>query len=248
VKICVFGNSVAFRMRPPRSGPEQRTYPEWLRCDGHEVRVVARAGVLLNEAFATLDDQVITEFPDVVIVNFGIVEVCYRQTVRWINNRTITNYYLNQVFDQEFTYDTAGQRARLFLWRAVNALTRRLSAVVGLRWQWLSTDRFLQVLDETVGRILKETEARVIVLGINPCSERVERVLEGSLEEIAAANERVRAMVATHGTRASFVSPAECIASRVDELVPDGIHFSADGHRVIANALRSALRDPSHSA
>ena len=92
MRITILGNSVALRMRPPRSDPGDGTYAEWLSRQGHDVRTVASAGTLLSEAFATLDSDVVATFPDCVIINYGVVEVCYRRTARWINNRTLINY------------------------------------------------------------------------------------------------------------------------------------------------------------
>ena len=242
MNVCIFGNSVTLRIRPPRSAAGEATYAERLRAHGHDVTVVARAGVLLSEAMATLEDDVVTRFPDWVIVNHGVIEVCTRQTVRWINNQTIVNYYLNAGFARPFVFGTPWDRLRSFGWRALNASIRTASGLVGARWQWLPTPLFLRALEKTLDVVLKETAARVIVLGINPCSPRVERILPGSREAIADANAAMLALASRRGPRVVFFDPASVLdATRLEELVPDGIHFSAEGHARVAAALATML-------
>lgn len=244
MKVCVLGNSVAFRIRPPRdpSRPDERTYAEWLEQYGHRVRVVATAGVLFSEAFATLDDRVVTWFPDAVVLNFGVVELALRRTPRWLNNRTIVNYYLSDVFSQSYTFETIPARLRMTVWRLLNGVVRRVNERLGVAWQWLPRDRFLEVLDRTVQVVLKETGARVILLGIAPCSDRVERILGGSVDAFREANGAMSALATRYGERVTFLSPEQYLGGGdPDELVPDGVHLSAAGHRAVAHALRRVL-------
>jgi len=241
----VLGNSVALRIRPPREGPEERTYAEWLRQDGHEVTVVAQAGVLLEEAFATVEDDVIARFPDCVIINHGVVEACARQTIRWLNNRTIRNYYLNAVLGRPYEFDSWSSRLSQLWWRGLNGSARRLAALLGLRWRWTGPDRFLEVLETTVKVILKETSARVVLLGINPTSARIEGQLTGSVEAIRSANASMRELGGRLGARVTFLDPHKCLGDQpAGEAVPDGIHLSATAHRHTAGALRPLLSAP----
>jgi len=242
MRICVFGNSVALRIRPPRTNPLERTYAEWLREDGHEVSVIARAGVLVAEAFATIEDDVVSRFPDYVIINHGVVEVCLRQTVRSLNNRPIVNYYLNSVFARPYIFATASSRIERVVWRVANAVTRRISSALGLRWQWMRVDRFIEVLDRTIALIVKETSARLVVIGINPCSLRVERQLRGSFAAIAVANTAMADLCGRFGERVTFIDPGVAFEEApLEEMVPDGIHLSSEGHRRMALLLSSLI-------
>lgn len=247
MRIVVLGNSVAVRIRPPREDSQERTYAEWLRENGHEVSVVAQSGVLLEEAFATLEDAVVTRFPDWVIINHGVVEVCPRQTIRWINNRTIRNYYLNSVLGRPYQYDSPVSRIGHLWWRVLNGGIRRLASLIGLRWRWSSPDRFLRVLEQTIRVILKETGAKVAVLGINPISARVEGQLPGSADAIVAANAAMQGLSGRMGPRVRFLAPDLYLGDPA-VMVPDGIHFSAAAHRRIAETLLSLLADPGRTA
>jgi hypothetical protein len=242
LRIVVLGNSVALRIRPPRAGANERTYAEWLADRGYQVHVVAQAGVILTEAIATLDDDAVSRFPDCVILNHGVVESCLRYNVRWINNQCIRNYYLNGVFSRPYVPDSAASRLRLLFWRALNGGIRRAAALTGIRWRWTSRAEFVLALEHAIAVLLKETGAHVIVLGINPTTLRVERQLPGSQRELAETNAAMGTLCERLGSRVSYVEPASYLeAGSIDVLVPDGIHFSAEGHRRTADALHRLL-------
>lgn len=244
MKICILGNSVAIKMRPPRSGADELTYPERLQASGHDVHNASMAGVFLSEQFAFLDDDVLTCNADAVILHHGIIEVYFRRTMRAPNNAAILNQYRNRVLGQGYTYDTATSRLRRFPVRALNAATRRLAQLLGLRWQWQRPDDFMTVVTQVVGLILKETAARMIIVGITPPSAGTEADLPGLGEEIARLNERLRAEAVRYGSRVQFVDVTALLRDGDhSRLVPDGIHFSATAHRLLAGELLAVLED-----
>jgi lysophospholipase L1-like esterase len=240
-RVCILGNSVGLRIRPPRESPAELTYAEILEQKGYAVRNLSRAGVMISEAFALLDDEVISHFPDVVIVQFGVVEVCSRQTFRALNNLAISNYYLNGVFRRNFEFPTLFGSARKYVFRAANALTRRFASFFDFSWQWLTPRKFLLVLEAIIERITKETAARVIVLGVNPCSDRIERLLGSSQAKIHQLNQEMKAFCEQR-SRVQFLNPETIFnAAELDALVPDGVHLSARGHRLLAEELCRTL-------
>jgi hypothetical protein len=242
MKICILGNSVSLRMRPARNISTDLTYSEILEARGHSVKNVSKAGVMLNEAFAYLDDEVISFFPDLVIIHFGVVEVSYRQTVRWLNNFVIQNYYLNRVFSRSFRLDSLSWRfASLFI-RAANFVTHRVASFFEFKWQWFPTKDFLAVLRSTIDVILKETGATVFLVGISHRGLRVEKTLQGSAEEITAANEIVQRLSPSYGRRVQYLDPNRFLQlGAADDLIPDGVHFSARGHRLMADEILAAI-------
>jgi len=246
MKICVFGNSVAFKMRPPRANHGELTYGELMERDGHQVANVSRAGVTLGEMFATLDDDVVTRFPDVVILQFGVVEVCKRNTWRYLNNLGIQNYYLNRVFDSAYLSDTLTNRSVRLCVRIANAVWRRSADMLGLRWQWMSSRDFLEVLNATLAVLIKETSAKVIVAGLNPCSARVERLLTGSVAALQQMDEALKAAAKARGPRVLFADVRAALKDHnLDECVPDGVHFSHRGHRVFYELVSRMLAENS---
>ena len=170
MKIRVVGNSVGIKIRPPRAGADDLTYSEIVARAGYEVTNVSMAGVLLSEQFSLLDDDVITAYPDAVILHHGIIEVYFRRTFRAPNNAGIVNQYRNRVLRQGYTPATPS-----LLLRPFNALTRRVAGFLGLRWQWQLPAKFVRVVQLTCELILKETGAFIVIVGISPASPRAER-------------------------------------------------------------------------
>jgi hypothetical protein len=252
MRVCILGNSVGFKIRPPRRGAQQRTYAEVLRDYGHEVHNASMGGALLSEQFALLDDDVITRAPDVVILHHGVIEVFYRRTFRAPNNAAILNQYRNRVLRQGYTDPGPVGRLAHFALRAFNAVTRATARALGLRWQWQRPTAFLRVVRATIELILKETPARVLIVGVTPPSKSAETDLPGLTQAIARLNQALKSLANDFGPRARFVDVVTLVAGHeYEDLVPDGIHFSALGHRLLAESLQSCMtedvKDPCRS-
>ena len=203
---------------------------------------LSRAGILISDAFRTFDDDIIAWFPDAVVFNFGINEVVPRRIPRRVMLETANHdALLNQVTGRAHPVGGLVRRARRAGWLRVRWISESLVRLTGRSWRWLPLPRFLLVQKEMLALLFKETSAVAVVLGLNPCSQRVEAALPGSRQAILEANEAIRTLVAT-SPRAVFVNPREWIAAEeVERLVPDGIHYSAEGHRILAVQLRDRL-------
>lgn len=245
-RVCVVGNSVGFRIRPPRQHEAETTYSEHLARWGFDVRNVCRSGVTVAEAFGRLEEDVLTFFPQFVVVQFGVVELCYRRTWRRLNNAAIRNYYVNSIVGTAYRFDSPLVRPWRWSIRAANALTSRTAQALGLQWQWLPAFRFLEVLQELIGAILKETAARVFVLGVPPPSPRIERILAGSAAAVAEANSRMADQSLRLGPRVAFVDTQTWLGSDDPAvLMPDGIHLSARAHHQLAEVLARMMDEAS---
>ena len=234
---------MGFKIRPPRTTPEERTYSEILEAAGHRVRNVSKAGVTLREAFGLLDDEVLTFFPDVVILNHGVVEVCYRRNFRSTNNTAISNVYLNPIFRRQYEFvSSSGFKAINIACRALNWSIRTSAKTLGLKWPWMRKELFMEVVKATCELIRKETNAHIFILGITPCSARVERLLSGSSTQIAATNQLLRNYCSNAGPRIRFIDVERfIIEADLPKVAPDGVHFSAAGHRLVAHHLLRAV-------
>jgi hypothetical protein len=238
MKICILGNSIGFRIRPPRKNYQELTYSEILESHGYNVRNVSKSAIMLNEAFTFLEEDVITFFPDIIIIHYGVVEVSSRRTFRWANNEAIINYYTNRFFSRSFNFTTPCSLIYLFLLRVFNSCIRHVAAVFNFQWQWLSTKRFLIVLQSVLEILIKETNASVIVIGVTPCSNRIENILRGSRKNIMEINSGMKAVCEQFLCRVKYLDPDSFVQeNNIDNLVPDGIHFSAEGHRYLAEKL-----------
>jgi len=220
------------------------TYSEILELHGHLVRNVCRSASMLNEAFAYLEEDVLTFFPDVVILHYGIVEATNRRTFRWTNNRAIVNYYTNRLFARTFTFDTLPNRVCHLFFRAFNSGMRRLATRLGVQWQWLPTPRFLVVLKAILEQIMKETHAVIIVIGVAPCFDHDDNMTQSTLKNILHLNEGMRAVCAQYPNRVRYLDPGSFVREcDMSALVPDAVHFSAEGHRRLADAVLHLLEE-----
>jgi len=240
--LCILGNSVGLKIRPPRGADGQGTYGEHLRRLGWDVCNFSRAGVEIGDAFAWYDDEVLGRFPQAVVFNFGVVEVSRRRIPRLLWYRsTAHNMFLNRIAGRPHPGSRLAARVRRWPWVALARIVEGLAGLVRISWSWTSPERLAAIQVEMLELLFKETSATAVVLGLNPCSDRVEGRLPGTRRSIVEANRRLREAVARF-PRAAFLDPAEHAGEMgLDRFVPDGVHFSAEGHRIIAGALHASL-------
>ena len=180
---------------------------------------------------ATVDDaaaylpELVAERPEAVIVHYGHVEAIYRPQSRAAWHRTYG------VIIGEPKWGPTVRTAR----RKVQGARRRL----GLRKQWTPPERFRQTFNDVLRYLRKETGALLIVIEANPGDKKIEAWGPGSLAQIARYNETMRAVAAEQG--ALWLSLDSFLPGPVETFVPDGTHFTPEGHAALASALADAV-------
>ncbi len=238
-RICILGNSVGLRMRPRRKYKSERNYCELLMRD-HIVFNRCRAGTMITEQFRYMDDDLIAHFPDITILNFGIVELFHRRTFRYINNQPIRNYYNNGILGRNYTF---GSSAAGLLARAINALTNRVATMLGISWQWLDTNRYLRVLRDICDCAIAETSTVIVILEVPRLSPASSKYSPTTDHRIRSVNSAIHAWAQESEGRI-IVLPVNTLIpedSALERLIPDGIHFSALGHRIVYRALQRTI-------
>jgi len=206
----------------------------------HEVINRCRSGTIVSEQFLSLEEDLLSVYPDVVIINFGIIEVFERQTLRRINNLPIRNYYNNSVLGRKYRAKSAG----IDFWaRVFNFFSRIIAKALGLRWRWLDTSAFIGALRVVCDIALKETSAVVILIELPVFPGASSRYSAATNDEIRKINMAMYQWQSGSLGRIKVLSLEKWIADPIAHarFYPDGIHFSALGHRVIAGALRREL-------
>jgi hypothetical protein len=99
-------------------------------------------------------------------------------------------------------------------------------------------------MEQTITVIRKETAARVIVMGVNPTTPRIEAQLPGTAAAIVDTNAALMELCARLSPSVLLVDPANFLGDAAPTAVPDGIHYSAEGHRRVAAHLVAMLAQP----
>ncbi|MDQ1403526.1 MAG: hypothetical protein QOG03_1842 [Actinomycetota bacterium] len=237
------GPSVGYFVRPPRTQLSEGNYAEvledLLNGGGTPATVTNSAGwfLLVHEAYQQIEDLVLRHSPDVVITNFGMGEcqpkLIPTTTLRWLYTWRPKSHLPSRAL------------RRLLLKRVNKAYTawspKLISALPWTPYR-LSPKRFEHELERLVGVVRKERKALVLMVNASPAGPKLEAILpgtDGRAQEFNAITDRV----ADRAGDDVEVIDARTIVQEAgpERAVPDGIHFSAAGHRLIAEALHRRI-------
>lgn len=239
MKVIISGNSVSLKIRPPRKGASEKTFVELL-SKHYDVLNKSRAGVMINEQFSMIDDDIISQYPDIVILNFGIVELFERSTVRYTNNKCIKNHYNNYVLGRPYVYST---KFTTFFYKVFNRLTRVVSKVFKWTWVWCRYDRLLAALKDYVAIVLKECDSIVIIIEVPLLSTNSKRYNIKTNDNINRFNNDVFKLSCELNERVKVLKIPNVVNKNPEIYIPDGIHFSGEGHEIIFNELKSMIKN-----
>ncbi len=230
--ICILGNSVSLVLRPPRQRPDERTYAELLRDDdGYALINWSQRAAMVSDGLRAVEDEVITRYPQAVIIQYGIVECTYRDMPRWLYQFVKLRLQGDENRLQRLPVQLAA--------RTLMPLSRRVWTRLRGRWRWMEPEVFAADIRKLVLLLRKETAALPLVMNIPTPSQRVERLAPGTVASAAEYN-RVLAHL-TAELDVPLIDAAALIAPDPDALLPDGIHFSAAGHQRVAATIRAIL-------
>ncbi len=217
--LTVLGNSVAMRVRPPVHYSRNLNYSVLLRMAGFNVINLARGGNTIKRACVDIDIYIRT-FPDIYILNFGVVDASTREVPKWFFN----------------LYNSSGQYwynrfARLIYNRGIKKIRKPL-VYLRLKRSWVGKRSFSRLYELMVERLLKETNAILIGLPVNVANDRVEKALPGSRKNHRSYNQVMRKLL--DRDRCFYLELSD-INSNVH--YPDGVHFSTEGHKIVAEKI-----------
>lgn len=229
-KICIVGNSVALRTRPVQPHPENINYGSLLvgfsTLEGRNVTVENRsAGAYTVRNVYRNIDNIVNSFPDVYIINLGVVDACNREVPLW--------------FYRLATRKSESLQALLFrfLYRKIIAKVRPLLVILRGRRSWVSVRGFERYLRKIAQTLIKETNARLLFISINPADSRVEASLPGSREKQLRYNQIIQSVSEEFGQLYCDTTDMEASIH-----FPDGVHYSLEGHRLLTDKLKSVLQ------
>ena len=224
LRITVIGNSVSIRTRPEvgtNDGCYSKVLINSLLKENIECQVtnMGYSGRIIYEVEYTLDKYIQT-LPDIVIVNLGSVDVATREIPRWFYNR--------------MQLEVGGLRAIIYRFIYRFLIGKWKTSFVKLRGykSWVSPGQFMDSLDVILKGIKKDSNAKLIVMGVNAGNERIEKVLPRTLQRYQHLNDLLRAYIDKNDIEHLDVSSLNC---EID--YPDGIHYSSEGHEKIGKML-----------
>ncbi len=232
-RVYVLGSSISMVVRPQGGG---ETYPrvleEILNASDKSPWLVENRSRIAG----TIDDvpgllqEILCARPEIVVLHHGFTEALLRPHSRRIWFWT----YLRAPGRHPYS------NALRTLGRWYSGARRR----VGWMGQWVPPARFERRLAETVAYIRSETQARVIVIEANPWNELVERFNPGSRAHLDRYNAILRQAASREGAEMlglDVLTQRDPGHRPARDWIPDGTHFNAQGHRLLAGALAEVI-------
>lgn len=233
--IAIIGNSVGQRVRPPAYNREHQNYAKRLYELGRGRFVVQNfcqfsetIGSCLNKTF----DHLFVLSPDIVIINLGINECLTRLVPRCLFP-ALSGMILDENRLQKMIRDRVAHLINYYA-------APRLISTFNLS-PWYPMPVFKMKYEKLIMLLKKEFYPNIVCLGINPCTDRIEKLLPGSIANIPKYNAIIEQVAKSQGC--SFVETESWIDdTNIQVLVPDGIHLSAEGHNILATKIFTEIK------
>lgn len=231
IKVSIIGNSVGLRVRPPVFYPNNKNYGVRLKellqynfpdkCITVNNLCVGRSTIL--KTLSKIDD-IVAEFPNYYVINTGVTDASTREIPLWFSD------FINSKKESFFR--------SFFMAFYIYVLIKIRPILVILRGKrpWISIRLYSKCLKKLIKLLIKETNAKIILLSINQTTERVDSQLLGSSKNYELYNKISK----------SIADELNVIYLDTTDLepelyVPDGIHFSLEGNEIIAQRLSEII-------
>lgn len=235
LRVVVAGSSAASMVIPSRRLRSEGAYPELLaaalaeRGVGAEVLTRSRWFGMIRDLRHEYEQVIRDRAPDVVVLNYGIVE-CQ------------SNMLPTAVARHFGTWNRSGSTPRRAyrrfvadrVWPGLREYQRRTE---GLPTHRMSPRAFRAELTRVIALTRLETRALVLVLEIDPPGSRISRWMPSIQARRDTYQGLIAEVVERFGPDVRLVASAGAVVGRERELAPDGLHRSAEGHRLLAELL-----------
>lgn len=226
IKITIVGNSVALRVRPVENHPYNRNYSS-LILGAEKLRNIENKalGATTVSNWVSMMDSIVNTFPDIYIINIGVVDATVREVPLWFYRLA------NRKSDTIFT------KFCKILYRRIFKKARRLLALLRGKRSWISIRKFTTEFELLIKTLIKETNAKIIVIPINIANGRIERQLPGTKENHRKFNNRIEKITKKYDQYILDISDFQS-----EKFYPDGVHFNKTGHLEVANRLDKLIQ------
>lgn len=241
LRVHVVGNSAAVMVEPehgPRDGGVYGEQLVGLLADRGTPCVVTWSGTWMsriNEHLPWYERDIRNRFPDVLVVNFGMLEAqpavvplaLARHLLTWRRtSRPLAVRYRERVAPR--------------LWRQLRRYQRWASTHDGGRTHRLGPHRFAADLRRLIDMVRKDCGSLVLVLDIDPPGDRIEYWLPTTAARVAHYNEVLGEVTASYDDHVRLVRAAATVTDP-DAEIPDGLHRSVAAHGRTAALLADEI-------
>lgn len=242
LRVLVKGSSAAIRVYPRPAAPSELDFTRWLeaslvhRGQLATVRNASTEGQRLRDAICLWHEQEEPWAPDVVVINHGMYECLHALLPHWlerhVNGRHRHPGPLRQAYRNRVAHP---------LWRAGVRVQRRTE----LRIAPLTFARTRETISELaalIDAVKYATNRLVLVMDIWRVGPAAEYWFPGMAARVEALQDAVTQHVRERGDPNVRMFPLRAVLDRVSPgMAADGIHFQADAHRAVGEALATPI-------
>jgi len=231
-KLSVIGCSVAIKMRPPAEYPENKNYGVLL--EEKLIETLPDKNIIVNnfgfsratilEIYEKLESFLVS-YPDVFVLNIGVPDASTREIPYWYAQ--ILNTRKKSVVKFLFSF------VHYYLFKKFRAFFVKLRG----KRSWISLRRFSKYYSKILSELNKDSNAKVVTMSINLGNDRVEKQIPGSRKNYKKYNSEIESLSKKFG---AFYVNFDDLESSV--YFPDGIHYSKNGHNVVAERIFEILQ------
>lgn len=238
LRIVVAGSSVSVFVVPSHRLRKEGTYGEVLRdllaADGLSATVDHQGKWfdMVHELRSRYEPAVRNRFPDVLVLNYGICEAQPRTLPTWLARHL-------QTWNRPTFAAARGYRRVVAprLWLLLRGWQQRSARAVGARTWRLSPLRFRLEMAKVISMARSETGCLVLVVDCDPPGARFEHWLPGMKRRWEVFQAALDQLVADLDDPQVRLVRASATLTDLDRELPDGIHRTADAHRLTAGLL-----------
>ncbi|MCK9453837.1 SGNH/GDSL hydrolase family protein [Sulfurimonas sp.] len=224
-RVLIIGDSTTMWIRPYRKSHDDLTYIELLRKQNYQIDVVSKPGMTSSEAVKYYWNNSMASFYDICIISVGINDLTPRNYPRWlwkINNEIlVSNSYFEKLIQ--------------FIYRLVTySKFQTLCAKFGMSRPWVSKNAFKLYLLKLQKIIIKESNTKMVFLSLPMVSSRVENIFPGIENNVIKYKKVFNEL---QNERTLILDIENIFKYDRQRFNPEGIHYSADGHKRIFEEL-----------
>lgn len=241
LKVHVLGSSVSVLVEPQHGPRDGGTYAEQLAVlltERGTPTTASHAGTWFGRISDTLphyEQQVRDHFPDVLVINFGLVECQSDLLPTWVVRHFTTWHRTSRAGTTVYREKVARR-----VWPVLRDYQQRAARHDVDRTHRLRPSRFVADLRRTIDLTRKDCGSFVLLLDIDTPGPRVEHWLPGTTARVARYNALLQQVADSYDDSVQLVRAAAQLTDPTTQL-PDGLHRSREGHGLTAALLADEI-------